>query len=144
MDADQDRPLNDRSAESIIGIRAVTKRYGEVVAVDNVSLDIGIFLPKEGAAFNIDVMAIPKDAPHPDNAHKFINYLLEAKVIGAITSSVGYANAVPASREFVAKDINDDPVVYPPADVKLYTATLVTQKFERERNRLWTRIKTGR
>ena len=31
-------------------------------------VDIGIFLPKEGAAFNIDVMAIPKDAPHPDNA----------------------------------------------------------------------------
>jgi putrescine transport system substrate-binding protein len=107
-------------------------------------VDIGIFLPKEGAAFNIDVMAIPKDAPHPDNAHKFINYLLEAKVIGAITSAVGYANAVPASREFIAKDINEDPVVYPPADAKLYTATLVTQKFERERNRLWTRIKTGR
>ena len=107
-------------------------------------VDIGIFLPKEGAAFNIDVMAIPKDAPHPDNAHKFINYLLEAKVIAAITSAVGYANAVPASREFIAKEINDDPVVYPPADAKLYAATLVTQKFERERNRLWTRIKTGR
>ena len=62
----------------------------------------------------------------------------------AITSSVGYANAVPASREFVAKEINEDPVVYPPADIKLYTGVLVTQKFERERNRLWTRIKTGR
>ena len=40
MDADQDRPLNDRSADSIIGIRAVTKRYGDVVAVDDVSLDV--------------------------------------------------------------------------------------------------------
>ena len=37
------------------------------------------------------------------------------EVIGAITSAVGYANAVPASREFIAKDINEDPVVYPPA-----------------------------
>jgi ABC-type Fe3+/spermidine/putrescine transport system ATPase subunit len=41
VDADQDRPLNDRSADSIIGIRGVTKRYGDVVAVDDVSLDIG-------------------------------------------------------------------------------------------------------
>ncbi len=41
MDADQDRPLNDRIADSIIGIRGVTKRYGDVVAVDDVSLDIG-------------------------------------------------------------------------------------------------------
>jgi putrescine transport system substrate-binding protein len=107
-------------------------------------VEIGIFLPKEGAIHNIDVMAIPKDAPHPDNAHKFIDFLLEPKIVAAITSSVGYANAVPASREFIAKEINEDPVVYPPADAKLYTAALVTQKFERERNRLWTRIKTGR
>ncbi|HTM74420.1 MAG TPA: polyamine ABC transporter substrate-binding protein [Pseudolabrys sp.] len=107
-------------------------------------VDIGIFLPKEGAIFNIDVMAIPKDAPHPDNAHKFINYLLEPKVVAAITTAVGYANAVPGSREFIPKEITGDPVVYPPPDVKLYTATLVTPKFERERNRLWTRIKTGR
>jgi len=107
-------------------------------------VDIGIFLPKEGALFNIDVMAIPKDAPHPDNAHKFINYLLEPKVVAAITTAVGYANAVPASREFIPKEIAEDPVVYPPSAAKLYTATLVTPKFERERNRLWTRLKTGR
>jgi putrescine transport system substrate-binding protein len=107
-------------------------------------VDIGIFLPKEGAIFNIDVMAIPKDAPHPDNAHRFINYLLEPKVVAAITAAVGYANAVPASREFIPKEISEDPVVYPPPEVKLYTATLVTPKFERERNRLWTRVKTGR
>jgi putrescine transport system substrate-binding protein len=107
-------------------------------------VEIGIFLPKEGAIFNIDVMAIPKDAPHPENAHKFIDYLLEPKVVAAVTNAVGYANAVSAAREFVAREINDDPVVYPPPEAKLYTATLVTSKFERERNRLWTRIKTGR
>jgi putrescine transport system substrate-binding protein len=107
-------------------------------------VEIGIFLPKEGAAFNIDVMAIPKDAPHADNAHKFIDYLLEPKVVAAITTAVGYANAVPASREFIDKEIESDPVVYPPADIKLYSAPLVTPKYERERNRLWTRIKTGR
>jgi putrescine transport system substrate-binding protein len=107
-------------------------------------VEIGIFLPKEGAAFNIDVMAIPKDAPHPDNAHKFIDYILEPQVVAKITTAVGYANAVPASREFISKEIESDPVVYPPADVKLYSAPLVTPKFERERNRLWTRIKTGR
>jgi putrescine transport system substrate-binding protein len=107
-------------------------------------VEIGIFLPKEGAAFNIDVMAIPKDAPHPDNAHKFIDYILEPQVVAKITSAVGYANAVPASREFISKDIESDPVVYPPEDIKLYSAPLVSAKYERERNRLWTRIKTGR
>lgn len=107
-------------------------------------VEIGIFLPKEGAAFNIDVMAIPKDAPHPDNAHKFIDYILEPQVVAKITAAVGYANAVPASRALIPKEIESDPVVYPPADIKLYSAPLVSEKYERERNRLWTRIKTGR
>ncbi len=89
-------------------------------------------------------MAIPKDAPHPSNAHKFIDFILEPKNIAAITTAVGYANAVPASREFIPAEITNDPVVYPPSDQKLYTAVLETPKFERERNRLWTRIKTGR
>jgi putrescine transport system substrate-binding protein len=107
-------------------------------------VEIGIFLPKEGAAFNIDVMAIPKDAPHPENAEKFIDFVLEPKTIAAITAAVGYANAVPASRAFIPAEIADDPVVYPPPGAKLYTAVMETPKFERERNRLWTRIKTGR
>lgn len=107
-------------------------------------VDIGIFLPKEGAAFNIDVMAIPKDAPHPDNAHKFINYILTPKVVADITAAVGYANAVPASLEFVPADIKNDPVVFPPEDAKLYTPALVTPAYERARNRLWTSIKAGK
>lgn len=107
-------------------------------------VEIGIFLPKEGAAFNIDVMAIPKDAPHPDNAHKFINYLLTPKVIADITAAVGYANAVPASLEFVPAEIKNDPVVFPPEEVKLYTPVLASHAYERARNRLWTRIKAGK
>jgi putrescine transport system substrate-binding protein len=107
-------------------------------------IEIGIFLPKEGAVFNIDVMAVPKDAPHPGNAMKFIDYILEPEVIAKITAAVGYANAVPASRTFIPRNILDDPVVYPPDDVKLYVQPLVTPDYERERNRLWTRIKTGR
>jgi len=107
-------------------------------------VEIGIFLPKEGAAFNIDVMAIPKDAPHPDNAHKFINYLLSPKVVADITAAVGYANAVPASLEHVPAEIRNDPVVFPPQDAKLYTPVLATPAYERARNRLWTRIKAGK
>ena len=109
----------------------------------NHGIQIGIFLPKEGAVFNVDVMAVPKDAPHPDNALRFIDYMLEPEVVAKITAAVGYANAVPASRAFIPKDILDDPVVYPPDDVKLYVQPLVTPEYERERNRLWTRIKTG-
>lgn len=107
--------------------------------------DVAIVIPKEGALVNIDVMAIPKDAPHPDNAHKFINFLLQPEIIAAITNATGYANAVPAADRFVDPDIKNDPVIYPAADVQ---ATLVMvppapSAFERARTRAWTRVKTA-
>jgi putrescine transport system substrate-binding protein len=105
-------------------------------------VEIGIFLPKEGAAFNIDVAAIPKDAPDPAAAHAFIDFLLRPEIIAAITNETGYANAVKAADARVAPELRHDPVVYPPADAKLYTIPPAAQGFERTRTRAWTRIKT--
>jgi len=107
-------------------------------------VDIGIFLPREGAAFNIDMMAIPKDAPHPDNAHRFIDYLLEPEVIAEITNAVGYANAVPASLPYVDQATREDEVIFPPADARLYSVPVATDAFERSRNRAWNRVRSAR
>lgn len=107
-------------------------------------VNIGIFLPKEGAAFNIDVMAIPVNAPHFDNAHKFINFLLTPDVIGPISTAVGYANAVPESAPHIAEKIRNDPAVNPPDDAKLYTPAVVPDSFERARTRAWSRVKAKR
>jgi putrescine transport system substrate-binding protein len=107
---------------------------------------IGIIIPKEGAVVNIDTAAIPIDAPHPDNAHKFIDFLLRPEIIAAISNTTGYANAVLASKSLVKKDLLDDPAIYPPPDViaKEFQVPPATQGFERERTRTWTKVKTGR
>ena len=107
-------------------------------------VNIGIFLPKEGAAFNIDVMAIPADAPHPENAHLFIDFLLRPDVIGPISTQVGYANAVPDAAAHMDKALLDDPVVYPPKTLNLYSIEVVPQEFERARNREWSKVKAKR
>ena len=107
-------------------------------------VEIGIFLPKEGTTFNIDVMAVPKDAPHPENAQLFIDFILEPQTIAKITNKIGYANAVPGSRPFIRPDLLADPAVSPPADAKLHMLPLVSDTFERARNRAWNRIKARR
>ena len=48
---------------------------------------------KEGALAWFDLWFIPADAPHPDNAHQFLNYLLRPDVIGAISNETRYASA---------------------------------------------------
>lgn len=102
-------------------------------------------LPKEGAMQWFDVMAIPADAPNVDNAHAFINYILQPKVIAKITNNVQYPNAVPDSLPFVSKDATADKDVFPPAEVikSLYTVTPFNQSEQRTLTRAWTRIKGG-
>ncbi|CAA7612488.1 putrescine transporter subunit: periplasmic-binding component of ABC superfamily [Candidatus Terasakiella magnetica] len=125
---------------------------GDLVQARNRAAEAGkgvklvIVIPKEGAVINIDSAAIPADAPHPDNAHKFIDFLMSPEIVGAISNTTGYANAVPESKPFLKKEIASDPVIYPPADVlaKEITAPLADQPKERERTRLWTSVKTGR
>ncbi len=108
-------------------------------------VDIKIVLPKEGAQANIDVMAIPKDAPHPGNALAFINFMLRPDVIGPITNAVGYANAIAGAEKFVDKERLDDPAIYPPKEVRerLFVMPAKSAGHERMRTRVWTKIKTG-
>ena len=74
-------------------------------------------IPKEGAPQWFDMLAIPKDAKHPEAAYRFINYLLEPKVAAANTNFIHYANPIPTATPLVDEAIRTDPTIYPPADV---------------------------
>ncbi len=78
---------------------------------------IDYFLPKEGAELWIDVMAIPKDAPHPDAAAKWIDHILDPTVVAGISNAVWYANPNKPSKALLDPSIRDNPIVYPPEDV---------------------------
>jgi putrescine transport system substrate-binding protein len=109
--------------------------------------NIGILIPKEGAQVNIDMMAVPAQAPHPEAAHAFINFILRPDIIAAITDETGYANAVPASLPLVAAEIAKDPVIFPPAEVqaKLFTAPPPAPKeFDRVRTRAWSKFRSAK
>ncbi len=102
-------------------------------------------IPREGAQVGFDMMAIPDDAPHKVNAHKFINYILKGKVAADITNYVYYANPNTAANEFVLKEVLDNPGIYPPEDVKkkLFALQPKSSKYDQKLTRSWTKIKTG-
>lgn len=108
--------------------------------------DIAYAIPKEGSMLWIDVAAIPKDAPDPDQALRFLDFMLEPKVAAASSELTGFANANLAATPLLPRAISGNPLIYPPADVRarLYTITAGTAEQVRERTRLWTTIKTGR
>ena len=102
-------------------------------------------LPKEGTNLWFDNMFIPADAPHPDNADLFINYLLRPQVMADISVLVRYANANRASLALMPAEIVDDPAAYPADEVleHLEVGLIFGPKLERRRTRAWSRIKTG-
>jgi putrescine transport system substrate-binding protein len=108
-------------------------------------IDIGYHIPKEGAISNYDTMAIPADAPHPFNAHLFINFLMRPEIAARSTNLVKYANG-DAPTPAINDSIRNDPGVYPPPDVmaNLHPEPARTPDYRRILVRMWTRVKTGK
>ena len=107
---------------------------------------IEALIPKGGATLFFDSMAIPKDAPHPGNAHLWINYIMRPEVAASITNKVFYANPNAASLKFVKKDVAANKTIFL-ADADLARMTppdAVPQAIRRVQTRIFTNFKAGR
>jgi putrescine transport system substrate-binding protein len=112
---------------------------------DGTGAHLAFTLPKEGSNITYNALLIPASAPHPEAAHKFLNFVLEPQVIAAITNDIDYGNDNLAARALVRSDILSDPAVYPSPEVRarLYLPAELGQDYDRLRTRVWTHIKTG-
>ena len=108
-------------------------------------LEIAYAIPKEGTLINFDTMAVPKDAPHPENALAWIDFNMRPEIAAANSSYVSYANPIPESLPLMDQAVAKDPGVFPPDDVKakLFVVETSDAKLLRLQNRLWTRVVSG-
>lgn len=110
-----------------------------------VKINLAFTVPKEGANIWYDAWLIPAGAPHPEAALRFLNFIMDPKVIAETTNEIHYGNNNLASRAFVDPAVLNNPAIYPtPAmAASLYESHEVNAATERLRTRCWTRIKTG-
>ena len=124
------------------GIEQARQRGAEAAA----PVEVRHVIPKEGAPLWCDMVAIPADAPHPENAYLFLDYLMEPEVIADITNTVGQANGNAASLPYVAEAVRDNPSIYPSEEV--YRRLILDRSWSPEQmhavNRVWTKIKAAR
>ena len=101
--------------------------------------------PTEGTQLWFDMMAIPADAPNPEAAYKWINFIMEPQITADITNYVSYANANAASMPLVDEAVKNDPSIFPPPEVmaKLFPTVTYGPKVDRTITRLWTKVRTG-
>jgi putrescine transport system substrate-binding protein len=122
------------------------KQAGDRARDAGKGIEIKYFIPKEGTIMNFDMLAVPADAPHPHNAHLFINYLLEPDVAARNSNLVKYANINTPSTPMLVDAVKGDPNIYPPPDIqaKLVPEPPRSQEYQRQLTRSWTRFKTGK
>lgn len=110
-----------------------------------VDIELRYTVPKEGSGMWVDGLYIPSDAPHKDNAYKFIDFLMRADIAADIVNTVFYANANAASRKLIRPEILNNPSIFPDEETwkRLYPILSADPKRERPRTRAFARVKSG-
>ncbi len=101
-------------------------------------------IPREGTLLWFDTMAIPIDAPHPQQARAFIDYMLLPESIAELTNSLYFANANSKATSLVDPVVSGDPDIYPSTEVRarLFAEELLPLRAQRDRTRIWTTFRT--
>jgi len=117
-------------------------------AIDNAreGLELDYVIPREGTVLWFDLLAIPADAPNADNAHLLLDHLLDPGIAAGLTNETFFPSGNLGAREWIEPEIRDDPSIFPPPDVmaRLFVHPVHSPDYVRQRNRLWTTVKTGR
>ena len=94
----------------------VLEYNGDIAQVMKEDPDLDFVIPKEGSLLNSDTLCIPKGAPRPNNAHRFINYLLDAQAGAEISKTILYPTPNAAAKALMPDDYKNNPVIFPPAE----------------------------
>jgi putrescine transport system substrate-binding protein len=111
----------------------------------NKGIEIKYMVPKEGSILWFDMLAIPKDAPDPESAYAFMNYMMAAQVSADVSDFKRYATANAAGQPLVQAAVRDDPGIYPPQDLRKKLAVQLADSPDQTRaiTRVWQKFKTG-
>jgi len=107
--------------------------------------NIQVLLPKTGGVLFFDTMAIPVDAPHVENAYKWISYIYRPEVNAGLVNKVFYSNPVPAAAKYIKAEVQSNKAVFMSAEdlSHMVPPDAVPSDIRRLRTRLFTTFKTG-
>jgi spermidine/putrescine transport system substrate-binding protein len=89
---------------------------GDAFKAQNENHNIHFVYPQDGFVIWVDCLAIPINPPHPDEAHQFINYLLQANIAAQIALKEGHAITNARGKALLPPEIRNNPMVYPGID----------------------------
>jgi spermidine/putrescine transport system substrate-binding protein len=118
---------------------------GDILQVMKEDEDLAYVVPTEGSLLWQDTLAIPVGAPHPMNAHAFINFVLDATVGKDIAEFIAYATANAAARKLASPDYQNNTAIFPPPEViaKCEPGLYLGEEATKVRDEIWTRVQAA-
>ena len=109
---------NDEGQDLLLAgdIDIVMEYNGDIAQVMQEDSDLDFVVPKEGTILNSDCLCIPKGAPRPDNAHQFINFILDGKNGAEISNTILYPTPNAAALALMPDSYRNNKVIFPPPD----------------------------
>jgi spermidine/putrescine transport system substrate-binding protein len=118
---------------------------GDILQVMDEDPDLSYVVPKEGSIVWEDTLAIPVGAPHPENAHKFLNFLLDAEAGAGIAKVIQYATPNAAAKALMPESYSKNPAIFPSdetlaaCEAAIYLGSDVVRLYDEA----WTRIQAA-
>ncbi len=103
------------SGEATVGLM-----FGSQVAwVYGERPDFKVVYPEEGMGFGIDCAFIPKNAPHPDVAHEFLNFICDPEISARISmnENVMAINCNLESEPYLSEEYLSNPALFIPTEM---------------------------
>ena len=118
---------------------------GDILQVMAEDDDISYAVPKEGGLLWQDCLCIPKGAPHPENAHAFINFILAAEPGAEIADFIQYATPNQAAKALLKPEYTENPAIFPPDEViaACEASLYLGPEHVRRMDETWTRIQAA-
>lgn len=118
---------------------------GDILQVMAEDDDLAYAVPEEGALLWQDCLVIPKGAPHPENAHKFLNYILDAKVGASIADYIQYATPNAAAKAIMSDEYRNNTAIFPTDAALAKCESQIYGGAERAKliDETWTRIQAA-
>jgi putrescine transport system substrate-binding protein len=102
-------------------------------------------IPKEGAVMWFDVAAIPADAPHPGNAHRLIDFLMDPAIAAENSNAIHFPTGNAAAQPMLQPDLTNA-AIFPKGELasRLIPERAKSEEYVRLRTRMWTRFRNGK
>ena len=101
-------------------------------------------IPREGAVMWFDVTAVLADAPHPGNAHRFVDFLMDPAIAAENSNAIRFPNGNAVAQALMQAELTNS-AIFPREELasRLIPERPKSEGYVRLRTRMWTRFRTG-